>query len=102
MTVAEALAAVARLCPPDVHATLVAATRRPAGGHAIGELALRRGGVVEERAPVAHDPRAEPLEETPTRRERRSSEQVPAVVRRPASGHFQAARRILDESKGEP
>lgn len=92
MTRDEAIAHVRRLCPPGT----LEALGRPSGGHALG--------VVELRSQVMRiDPRAEPepLEEEPTKRERRpSSDQVAAVVRtprRPQSGHFAAATRILKE-----
>lgn len=98
-------AKVSRLLPSELHvldALIASALRRPTGGHALGRVAV-------EQQSARPDPRAEPesgsvmpkvgvdLDEVPTRRERRpSSDQVAAVVRRPASGHFKAARRILD------
>lgn len=88
MTRDEAIAHVRRLCPPGT----LEALGRPSGGHALGRVAV-------EQQSTRVDPRAEaePLDEVPTRRERRISEQVDRVVRRPASGHFQAATRILKE-----
>lgn len=114
MTRDEAIAHVRRLCPPGT----LEALGRPSGGFtlptdpaterlvdaemrkAIGDVRtpLTRQRVVEQQS-TRVDPRAEaePLDGPPTRRERRISEQVDRVVRRPASGHFQAATRILKE-----
>lgn len=93
MTRDEAVAHVRRLCPPGT----LEALGRPSGGHALGRVAV-------ETQSTRVDPRAEaePLDEEPTKRERRpSSDQVAAVVRRPASGHFQAATRLLTEADAE-
>lgn len=94
MTRDEAIAHVRRLCPPGT----LEALGRPSGGHA-----LPRAAVEVARVALRPDPRSEPeeLSEEPTKRERRpSSDQVAAVVRtprRPQSGHFAAATRILKE-----
>lgn len=102
--VARLRAKVSRLLPSELHvldALIASALRRPTGGHALGRVAV-------EQQSTRVDPRAEPevgsampktgdLDGEPTRRERRISEQVERVTRKPASGHFQAATRILKE-----
>lgn len=101
-------AKVSRLLPSELHvldALIASALRRPTGGHTIAAVELRSQS-------TRVDPRAEPevgsampktgdLEGPPTRRERRISEQVERVTRKPASGHFKAATRLLTEADAE-